>query len=180
MVVEISDLRLYDHYKGFSKLSEQILQTKISLLLKVKEKFPEAKFIFYNVTGDFGTIEKVLKLLDSYFNDVEIVKESAGFNSSPVNNVPVVKVDGALVTLEDVKTIGLLEIENDNEEVCKYDECFYLVKTLKESEPTLNEVAFKIDITPKDTVESSLLLRMEHNEEKFLVLKLLRGENLCL
>ncbi len=180
MVVEVSNLRLFDYYKGFSKFSEQIVQTKLSFLLKLKEKFPKASFIFYDVVGNFGTIDKVLKILESYFEDFEINKEPEQFNSSPVNNVPVVRVDGSLITLEDVKTIGLIEVDSEFEKKCDYGECFYILKDMKEDKLSTNEVALKVELTPKDTLESNILFKLESNIEKFLALKLLRGEDVCL
>jgi len=180
-VVEVNNLRLYDDFKDFSEFQNQIEQCKINFLLRISKLYKDVKLVFYNVIGEFALIEEVEKLLGSIFKNYEIIYEPTelDFNSSPINNVPIIRVNGETVTLEDVETIGLKRINDVRELTCEYTKCFYVLEVLTNQDLDENIRAFTTEIDPKNFIESELVSRIDNVGEKYLVLKLIRGEEPC-
>ncbi|MEJ5257611.1 MAG: hypothetical protein WHS64_05110 [Fervidobacterium sp.] len=181
MLVEVNNLALYDVYNGFSKYNEQIFQCKVNLLVKLSKTYRDAHFVFYNIIGQYGLFEDVYKILEDLFDFFEISNDSVDeFNSSPINNFPKIRVDGNLVEINDCETIGLKKILKVENLKCEYSTCYYYLEN--PSEKDLDEKIFgiKIDILPKKFIESDLLNLLDSTGKRYLVLKLLRGEEICL
>ncbi|MFN6992323.1 MAG: hypothetical protein ACK4MM_06340, partial [Fervidobacterium sp.] len=142
--------------------------------------FPNAKFLFYNVLGEYGLIEKVEEILKNIFQDFEIVYQESekDFNSSPVNNIPQVAVDGKLILLENAETLGLLKVDSPSKLVCNYTNCYYVIENFVTREYE-NAITFNVDITPKNFIESHLTSSINDVGKKYFVLKLSRGEEIC-
>lgn len=180
MIIEVNNLKLYEHYDGFREFGDQILKTKINFLIYIAQLFPNAKFLFYNLLGEYGLIEKVEDLLKGIFQDFEIVYEEVekNFNSSPVNNIPQILVDGKIKILETAETIGLLKVDKPDELVCNYTNCYFVIENFvsKDYENTITKV---VDATPKNFIESHLVGSINDIGKRYFVLKLARGEEIC-
>jgi len=182
VIVEVNNVSLFDYYEGFSQFQEQIFQCKMNFLFQLARLYPSAKFVFYNALGKFGVVEELYKLLENIFNDFEIVfdKDVKDFDSSPINNVPQVRVDGVILRLEDVDTIGLKKITSENSLKCEYDRCFYLLENLTEKELEERVAAIKVEISTRSFFESEFVNSLKSANQRYLVLKLIRGEEICL
>lgn len=181
MIVEVNNLQLYDDYGGFKKFSEHIFKSKVNLLIYLSKLFPDADFVFYNILGEYGLIENVEELLKGIFKRFNIIfgEEKQDFDSSPINNVPKIRVDGKIQTLEDVETIGLLRTEKPENFVCNYTNCYYLIENFVIRDYGDNIISHIVDITPKNFVESNLTSSLDEVGKRYFVLKLLRGEEIC-
>jgi len=181
VIVEVNNLRLYDDYGGFKRFSEHIFKCKVNLLIYVSKLFPEADFVFYNVLGQYGLVENVEELLKGIFQsfNIDFTQEKKDFDSSPINNIPKVKVDGKIQVLEDVETIGLLHIDKPENLVCNYTNCYYILENFTTRDHGNNVISHVVDITPKNFVESNLVSSLNETGKRYFVLKLLRGEEIC-
>jgi len=182
VIVEVNNIALFDYYEGFSHFQEQIFQCKMNLLFQLSKAYPGAKFVFYNALGRFGLVEELYKLFENIFEEFEIVfdKEVTEFDSSPVNNVPCIRVDRIVMKLEDADTIGLKFVNDDNDLKCEYNRCFYILENLTEKEHSERVLAIKVDVSPKNFFESGFVNSLNSTNQRYLVLKLIRGEDVCL
>lgn len=181
MIVEINNLRLYDDCGGFQKFSEHIFKSKVNLLIYISKLFPSADFVFYNILGEYGLLEVTEELLKGIFQHFSIVLDTKelDFDSSPVNNIPKIKVDGEVQSLEDVETIGLFRVEKPENLVCNYTNCYYILENFSTRDYGNNVISHIVDVTPKNFVESNLVSSINEVGKKYFVLKLLRGEEIC-
>ncbi|MCX7653494.1 MAG: hypothetical protein N2Z58_02295 [Fervidobacterium sp.] len=181
MIVEVNNLRLYDDYPGFGKFTDHIFKSKVNLLIYLSKSFPDAEFVFYNILGEYGLIEEIDDLLKGIFHRYSIVieEEEKDFNSSPINNIPKIKVDGKIQTLEDVETIGLIHAERLENFVCNYTNCFYIIENFAAKTYRDNVITYTVDVTPKNFVESNIISSVDEPGKKYFLLKLLRGEEIC-
>lgn len=181
MTVEVNNLRLYDDFKDFSKFQNQIEQCKVNFLLKLSKLYQDAQFVFYNILGELALIENVEKLLGSIFKNYEISYEPAevDFNSSPIDNKPIIQIDKALVTVEGAETIGLRHTSDLHKLSCDYTKCFYVLETPTNEKVDENIQALFVEIDPKNFMESELISGIEDVGARYLTLKLLRGEKVC-
>lgn len=181
MTVEVSNLRLRDDYAPFNKFYDEVERCKLSLLVRLSTRFPDAKFVFYELLGPYCELEDVEKLLSGLFRKFEIAGHvDDSFNSNPINNRPAVRVDGEIVFIDDAETLGLVIVDRSVEPpTCAYDECFYAFTTPVERELNSDEFAITFAATVENLLESKLVRELRTGEERFVLLKTLRGESLC-
>ncbi len=181
MIVEVNNLALYEHYNGFEKFRDNIFRCKVNLLAHLSKTFTDAKFIFYNALGEYGLIEDLEEVLKGFFHEFEVIYEriDLDFNSSPVNNVPQIRVDGVVQRLDDAETIGLYRLSTVKNLNCGYTNCFYLIENFSTEDVGENTFSYVVDVKPRNFAEFSITGNLNTTGEKYVVLKLIRGEELC-
>ncbi|ODN30671.1 hypothetical protein [Fervidobacterium thailandense] len=187
MIVEVNNIRLMDDHEGFSNFREQIERAKVGFLMLLSNLFPDAHFVFYNVFGDLATSDYVRDTLNGIFKsfEIQVPKGEPSFNSSPVNNVPVVLVDGQPRIVEEAETVGLVRTDAPTLYRCPYKRCFILVEApiSDRSQGSSFESgglhALFVDLTPRNALEHVAIKSLTRDEEKYVVLKILRGEDVC-
>ncbi|AMW32741.1 hypothetical protein SAMN04488510_10260 [Fervidobacterium changbaicum] len=182
MVVEVNNISLFEYYEGFSDFQEQIFQCKLNFLVQLSKMYAGSKFVFYNALGRFGVLEEVYKILGNIFEDFELDfgKEPVEFDSSPVNNLPHIRVDGKVAVVDNVETIGLVNVEDEKNLKCEYTKCFYLLENLTERDLEDKFKALKVEIMPRNFFESEITSSLRTTNQRYFVLKLIRGEEICL
>jgi hypothetical protein len=182
VIVEVSNLKLFEYHEGFEEFRETIFQCKMNLLLHLSKLYPDANFVFYNILGECGLIEDVEQILSGILKNFELIHEEVytDFNSSPVNNIPQIKVDGTVQVLDSVETVGLYKLSTPEKLVCNYTTCFYVIENFTTERKGENVKTYVVDVMPQNFLESSLINNLSNVGEKYVILKLLRGEELCL
>jgi len=182
VVVEVNNISLFEYYEGFSEFQEQIFQCKLKFLVLLAKMYPNSKFVFYNALGRFGLLEEVYKILENIFEnfDIDLENKLLNFNSSPINNLPHVRIDGKVTAVDSVETIGLVKVESENALKCDYTTCLYLLENLTEKDLEDKFRGFKVEILPKSFFESELVNSLKTTNQRYIVLKLIRGEEICL
>lgn len=181
MLVEVNNVRLLDDYDGFTFFREQIERAKISFLMLLSNLFPDAHFVFYNIHGDLATYDYVQDTLSGIFKSFEIAVpgEEPKFNSSPINNVPVVLVDGQTRVIEEAETIGLVRTDGTLLQRCQFRRCFTVIESPVPNRGVENLYGLFVDLTPRNSQEHVAIRSLTRDEERYVVLKILRGEDVC-
>ncbi|KAF2961610.1 hypothetical protein [Fervidobacterium sp. 2310opik-2] len=181
MIVEVNNLALYEHYSGFEKFRDNIFRCKVNLLAHLSKTFTDAKFVFYNALGEFGLIEDLEEVLEGFFHEFEVIYKEIDldFNSSPVNNVPQIRMDGVVKKLDEAETIGLYRLPMASNLKCDYTNCFYLIENFLTEDMGENTLSYVVDVKPRNFAESNITSNLNTIAEKYVVLKLIRGEELC-
>uniref|UniRef100_A0A7C4GIA1 Uncharacterized protein n=1 Tax=Fervidobacterium thailandense TaxID=1008305 RepID=A0A7C4GIA1_9BACT len=181
MVVEVNNVRLLDDYEGFSYYREQLERAKVGFLLLLSNLFPDAHFVFYNIYGDFAMHDYVQNTLSGIFKsfEVSVAGEDVTFNSSPINNIPVVLIDGRPRVVEEAETIGLIRTDSVSSQRCAYKRCFTVVESPLLDRGMEGVYGLFVELIPKTPMEHVALKSLARDEERYVVLKILRGEDVC-
>ncbi|QTA38261.1 hypothetical protein JYK00_01600 [Thermosipho ferrireducens] len=186
MEVIVGNLELFSIPSGIANLWNIIYQAKIELLSAISQEYPDSHFKFFNIFGEYGLEDKVYEVLSLHFKSFEIINgEDLELNSSPINNIPKILVDGE-ERIVDVPTVGIHYIDGIEKIPSREHDTEILVinaiinqKSYEELSKDYIVVSLVEKFETKNLFEDTLLKNIDDDILKFLVLKVLRGENIC-
>lgn len=185
MKIKVSNLELFSIPFGVSALWNMIFQAKINFLDKLSKEFKDEYFEFYNVLGEFSTINKVNEILSAYFDNYAIIEKSENFNSSPINNIPIIEIDGERKEIN-TETVGIYYIENLSEiPESKYSKNILVIKEIISKKRLQNlpdnyiVISETEELDYKNLLERKVIDNVNDDTTQSLLLKLLRGDKVC-
>lgn len=186
MEVIVGKLNLGDIQTGFTQYYKYIHDVKISILGEISKKYPNAHIKLYEIYSKYALIHETDNLLSTFFKDFEVVGGESPVNSSPINNTPQILVDGTPVALNS-HGINLVETNHVEKLPEKNGKTI-----LKINYPITREVFHKLkdkfliiadieDILPENLLEKQLTDNLNELDtlSQILLIKVLRGENIC-
>lgn len=185
MEIKVSNLELFSIPFGISVLWNLIFQAKINLLDKLSKQYENAHFVFSNILGDFGVYDKVNEILSAYFKNYSITEEEFDFNSSPINNIPIIQIDNEKQKFE-TETIGIFypsDLSNLPEK--KYSKNIIVLKQVVDQQTYEKLAEDYIVIGDFEKLEYKNLLERkvtdltQDDTTKSFLLKVLRGDKVC-
>ncbi|MBB6062626.1 hypothetical protein HNP65_001064 [Thermosipho japonicus] len=185
MEIKVSNLELFSVPFGISVLWNLIFQAKINLIDKLSKQYENAHFVFSNILGEFGMYDKVNEILSAYFNNYSITDEELDFNSSPINNIPIIQIDNEKQKFE-TETIGIFypsDLSNLPEK--KYSKNIIVLKQIVDQKKyeKLSEDYIVIGdfekLEYKNLLERKVTDLTQDDTTKSFLLKVLRGDKVC-
>lgn len=186
MEVIVGKLNLGDIQTGFTEYYKHIHDAKISILGEISKRYPNAQVKLYEIYSKWALIHETDNLLSTFFKNFEIIGGESPVNSSPINNTPKILVDGNPVSLN-IPMIHLKETnhveelsENSGKTILKinYPITRNVYHKLKDSFLMVADIE---DILPENLLEKQLCDNLNELDtlSRILLIKVLRGENIC-
>ena len=186
MEVIVGKLKLNHIETGFTKYHKHIHDVNISILGEISKLYPEAHIKLYEIYGEWALMHETDNLLSTFFNSFEVVEGKSPVNSPPINNKPKIIVDNKVVELN-VPNLNLIEIDHPEEIPHVNNDAI-----LKINYPITREIYHKLkdkflviadieDCIPENLLEKQLSDKLNKMDtlSQILLLKVLRGENIC-
>ncbi|ABR30347.1 hypothetical protein SU69_02470 [Thermosipho melanesiensis] len=183
MEIKVANLELFSIPFRVSIFWNIIYHLKLSVLDILSKQYPDAHFSFYNVLGEYGTYDKVEEILSVYFKNFDIYPEKLDFNSSPINNVPVIEKDGTRQNV-DCETLGIYYLDNLNKiPKMEYTKNILVIKEFTDKKK-LENLDYTIisqtkELDFKNLFEKNIIENVNDDTTKAVLLDLLRGGKVC-
>ncbi len=186
MDVIVGNLKLYNIPTGFTKFYKHIHDVNISVLGEISKRYPDAHIMLYDIYGEWALIHETDNLLSTFFNSFEVFDGKSPVNSSPINNQPHILVDNKEIKVN-ISPLNIIEVDY-LEEIPQYEN----ETILKINFPITNEKYHQLkdqflviadieDCVPENLLEKQLSDKLNEMDtlSQILLLKVLRGENIC-
>lgn len=186
MEVIVGKLKLNHIETGFTNFHKHIHDVNISVLGEISKLYPEAHVKLYEIYSEWALMHETDNLLSTFFDSFEVVDGKSPINSSPINNKPRILVDNKVVDLN-IPNLSLIGIDHPEEIPQVTNDAI-----LKINYPITRELYHKLkdnflivadieDCVPENLLEKQLSDKLNKMDtlSQILLLKVLRGENIC-